>query len=108
MFITYNYRAGIAQSVQYLGYELDDFRGKSFLSSPKRHDQFWGPTSLLFMATGGYFPEGKVTEVAHAHLPDTEVKNVWSCTFASSSCLHSVNKNNFTFVQYTRVITVKM
>jgi hypothetical protein len=36
--------------------------GSRIFSFPRRQDRLWGPPSLLFMGTGGYFPWGKAAE----------------------------------------------
>jgi hypothetical protein len=47
------------------GYGLDERRievrvqvGSRIFFSPRRPDQFWGPSSLLLIAYGGLFPRG--------------------------------------------------
>jgi hypothetical protein len=66
------------------------------------------PPASYSMATMDYFPWPKVTEVDHAHLSNTQVMNMWSCTFAPSSCLHSMYRNNSTFVRQMRVAAAQM
>jgi hypothetical protein len=75
--------ASIAQSVEVLGYGLDDRglplgRGREFFSSPPRQDRLWGPPSPLY---SGY-PGGKRPGREADHVPPSsaEVKNAWSYT----------------------------
>jgi hypothetical protein len=52
------------------------------------------------MGTGVHFPEVKRlrTEVDHSSLSIFEVNNKWSYTSTPPTCLHGVEKDNFTFL----------
>ena len=71
-------------------------RGKSFFSSPKLQDRFWGSLASYSMGTGGSFPGGKVGREWSWPSPSSsaEVKNKWSCTL-TFSC---------TFMAYERTV----
>jgi hypothetical protein len=73
--------------------------GKKMSSSSQRPDRLWGPSSFLF---NGYLSFPGVRRLGHEadHSPPfgDDVRNTWSCTPTPPSCLHDVDKDNFTSI----------
>jgi hypothetical protein len=75
-------RDGIAQSVSWLGYGLEErgsIPGRDFMSWPPCPDRLWGPPSLLSSGyRGALLPRVKRLgrEVYHSPLSSAEIKNV--------------------------------
>ena len=65
-----------------------------FLSSPKRPDRVWGPSSLAFNGYRGSFQGVKRLGRAVDHSPPSsaEVNNEWSCTSTDPIRLHGVDR----------------
>jgi len=87
---------GVAQSVKWLDYELDDWdsipsrRREEFLSSPRRSDPLWGPHSLLFNRYQDLSPGLQCPGREAGRSPPTsvKVKNAWSHTSTPSIGLY--------------------
>ena len=74
-------------------------RGKEVFLLPNRPDRLWVPPSLLFneYRLSCSVVQQPGPEVEHSSPFMTEVKNEWSSTFTSPTCLHDVDKYNVTF-----------
>jgi hypothetical protein len=74
--------------------------GKIFFCPPKRPDRLWGSHSLLFNAYRGLFLGVKRPgcEVNQSPSSSAEVKIEWNYTSTVLICLHSVDRETFTFV----------
>jgi hypothetical protein len=84
--------AGIAQSVQQLGYVLDDLlsilgRGQGIFLLATASRPTLVPTQPLIQFTPGITRPGRETD--HSLPSSAEVKNAWSYT-STSQCLHGV------------------
>ena len=74
-----------------------------------RQDRLQTYPSLLFNGHVGSFPviQRPRSEVGHSSTPSAEIKNEWSYTSAPSTCIHSVDWNNFTLVTVTSLLWTK-
>jgi hypothetical protein len=80
----------LAHLLSWLGYGMNvrgsiPGRNWEFFCSPPRPERLWGQPSLLSNGYQGLFPrvKGPEREADHSHPSSAEVKNAWSCTFAS-------------------------
>jgi hypothetical protein len=69
---------------------------------PQRQERLWGPPTLPLRVYRGSFPvvERLGRYVNHSPPSRFGVKNEWSYTSTLSTCLHSMDKENFTFYVY--------
>ena len=74
-------------------------RSKTFFSS-NGPDHLWDSSSHVFTEYWGSLPQGLQLRCAVDHPPphSAKVKNEWTHTSASFTCLHGMNRNNFTFM----------
>ena len=83
-------------------------RGKRFLSSPKRPNPLWGPTSPLLKGNQGSFQAltrlGR--EVNHSPPSIAYVKNEWSYTSTSPYISTPRTQTTVPFLTCTYVVTV--
>jgi len=73
--------------------------GRGGFFSSKRPDRFWSPTVFLFSWYRVSFWGVKRSErgVDHSCPSSAEVKNEWSYTSTSPTCLHGLDREKFTF-----------
>jgi len=82
------------------GLEGPDFGSRqwkdNFLLLQKVQADFGGPHSLLFDGYRGKL-QGERGKVTHLFPSSVEIKSEWSYASVPSTCLHGVERDNFTF-----------
>jgi hypothetical protein len=69
-------------------------QGQETLLFSKRSRPALGPSLIFYSKVPGLFPEIQIKPP----LSSTEVRNGWSYTSTPPTCLHDVDRNNFTFL----------